>query len=70
MRKARCEVIDPDEVNVVHVCSRTVRRCFLLGDDVLSGKNFDHRKGWIEHTLRHFAGQFGIDLLTYAVMVK
>jgi hypothetical protein len=68
MRKARCEVIDPDEVNVVHVCSRTVRRCFLLGDDVLSGKNFDHRKGWIEDILRHFAGQFGIDLLTYSVL--
>ncbi len=68
MRKARCEVIDPTEVNVVHVCSRTVRRCFLFGDDELTGKNFDHRKDWIEETLEHFAAHFGIDLLTFAVM--
>ena len=68
MRKARCEVIDPTDVNVVHVCSRTVRRCFLFGDDQLTGKKFDHRKDWIEETLEHFAALFGIDLLTFAVM--
>jgi hypothetical protein len=68
MRKARCEVIDPAEVNVVHVSSRTVRRCFLFGHDALTGKNFDHRKVWIEEWLQHFAAHFGIDLLTFAVM--
>lgn len=68
MRKARCEVIDPAEVNLVHVCSRTVRRCYLFGDDPLTGKNFDHRKQWIEERLEHFAAHFGIDLLTFAVM--
>jgi hypothetical protein len=68
MRKARCEVIDPGEVNVVHVHNRTVRRCFLFGQDELTGKNFDHRKVWIEDCLKHFAAHFGIDLLTYAVM--
>ena len=68
MRKARCEVIDPSEVNVVHVCSRTVRRCFLFGDDPLTGRNYDHRKVWIEDRLEHFAAQFGIDLLAYSVL--
>lgn len=68
MRKPRCEIIDPAEVNVVHVCSRTVRQCFLLGDDPVSGENFDHRKGWIEDLLQRFAAQFGIDLIAYAVM--
>ena len=68
MRKARCEVIDSSQINVVHVYNRTVRRCFLLGQDPLTGKNFDHRKVWIEEWLEHFAAHFGIDLLTFAVL--
>ena len=51
-RLARAEVFAADEVAVVHVISRVVRRCFLLGDDPVTGKNFNHRKGWIEERLR------------------
>jgi hypothetical protein len=47
-RMCRAEVFDPSEVAVGQVFSRTVRRCFLMGDDPISGKNFDHRKCWIE----------------------
>ena len=47
-RMARAEVFSPDEIAIVHVMNRTVRRCFLLGDDPISGKNFDHRKDWME----------------------
>ena len=43
-RMARAEVFSPDEVVVVHVMNRVVRRCFLLGNDPVSGKNYDHRK--------------------------
>ena len=43
-RMARAEVFAPDEVAVVHVMNRVVRRCYLLGDDPVSGKNYDHRK--------------------------
>lgn len=68
MRKPRCEVIDPNEVNAVHVCSRTVRRCRLFGKDELTGKNYDHRKGWIEAKLQRFAAWFGIDLIAYSVL--
>ncbi len=67
-RLARCEVLDPDEINIVHAINRTVRRCFLMGDDPISGKNFDHRKAWIEKLLRHFAAYFGIDLLCYSIL--
>ena len=45
-RLARVEVFATDEIAVVHVMTRTVRRCFLLGDDALTGKNYDHRKQW------------------------
>jgi hypothetical protein len=64
----RAEVFDPGEVAVGHVFSRTVRRCFLMGDDPISGKNFDHRKRWIEEYLQQFAANFGIDLLCFSLL--
>jgi REP element-mobilizing transposase RayT len=67
-RPSRGEVFDPDEVAIAHVFNRTVRRYFLMGDDAISGKNFDHRKVWIEEYLRQFAAFFGIDLICYAIM--
>ncbi len=67
-RMARAEVFAPDEVEVVHVMNRVVRRCYLLGDDPVSGKNYDHRKVMIENQLQRLAGAFGIDLLGFALM--
>ncbi|WP_397570597.1 transposase [Schlesneria sp. T3-172] len=67
-RLARAEVFAPDEVAVVHVMNRVVRRCFLLGTDSLTGKNYDHRKGWIEDLLKRYAACFGIDLLGFAIL--
>ena len=66
-RLARVEVFASDEVAIVHVLNRTVPRCFLLGNDPVSGKNFDHRKQWMESELIHLAKFFGIDLLCYAI---
>jgi hypothetical protein len=48
--------------------NRVVRRCFLLGDDPITGKNYDHRKQWIEALLKRFAASFGIDLLGFAIL--
>jgi hypothetical protein len=48
---SRAEVFDPNELAIGHFYSRTVRRCFLMGEDPVSGKNFDHRKAWIESYL-------------------
>ncbi|HUG69858.1 MAG TPA: hypothetical protein VMM76_19050, partial [Pirellulaceae bacterium] len=67
-RLARAEVFAPDEVAIVHVISRVVRRCFLFGDDPVTGKNFDHRKVWIEDRLQQFAAAFGIDLLAFSCL--
>jgi len=47
-RLSRIEVFCPEEVAIVHVMNRVVRRCFLFGNDPITGKNFDHRKIWIE----------------------
>ena len=67
-RLARGEVFAPNEVAIMHVMNRVVRRCFLLGDDPVTGKNYDHRKGWIEELLKRFAASFGIDLLGFAIL--
>jgi hypothetical protein len=67
-RLARCEIFDPREVAAVHVMNRVCRRCFLLGNDPVSGKNFDHRKIWIENELKRLAALMGIDLLGFACL--
>ncbi len=64
VRLARYETIAPDEINIVHCINRTVRGCFLFGDDSFTGKNFAHRKVWIEEMLKLFAACFGIDLVS------
>ncbi len=68
MRLSRAEIFDPSEIVAVHTMARTVRRCFLLGNDPFSGKNFDHRKRWIEDKLKHLAANFGIDLLAFSCL--
>ena len=67
-RLARTEVFAPEEVAVVHVMNRVVRRCFLLGEDPFTGENYDHRKLWIEDLLKRFSACFGIDLLGFAIL--
>ena len=67
-RLARVEVFAPDEIAIVHLLNRTVRRCFLLGNDPITGKNYDHRKVWMEAELVRLAKFFGIDLLCYAII--
>ena len=55
-RLAKEEVFALDDVAIVLVMNRVVRRCLLFGTDSLTGQNYDHRKTWIEDLLQHFAG--------------
>jgi hypothetical protein len=50
--------------------NRCVRRAFLCGQDPVSGRNFDHRKGHIQRRLEFLAGQFGIDVLGFTIMMN
>ena len=67
-RLARGDVFDPFEISTFHCINRCVRRCFLCGHDPVSGKNFNHRKRWLEERLRFLAGIFGIDVLGFAIL--
>jgi len=67
-RLSRAEIFDPSEIAAVHTIAKTVRCCYLLGDDHLTGKKFDHRKQWFEDKLKQLAANFGIDLLAFACL--
>ena len=67
-RIPRTYVLDESEVGVYHCINRCVRRAFLCGTDAATGHCFDHRKQWIQDRLEYLAGQFGIDVLGFAVM--
>ncbi len=67
-RVNRNEVLDPSEVELVHAIGRTVRDSYLLGKCPTTGKNYDHRKDWIEAILARWAACFGIDLIAFSLM--
>ncbi|QEG02139.1 hypothetical protein Mal15_62220 [Stieleria maiorica] len=67
-RSNRGDKLDPREVQIVHAITRTTRACYLLGDDPATGKNYDHRKRWVESLIERFAAQFAIDVLAYSVL--
>ena len=61
-------LIDPTEVAVYHCINRCVRRSFLCGKDPLSGKDYEHRRQWIQDRMQFLAGQFGVDVLGFSIM--
>ena len=58
----------PDAPGFYHCISRCVRRAWLCGEDPVSGRNFDHRRGWIETRLLDLAKSFAVSLHAWAVM--
>jgi REP element-mobilizing transposase RayT len=68
MPKPRKAQISLDATPYYHCVSRCVRRAFLCGEDALTGKSFEHRRGWIRNKLFELADVFSIDLAGYAIM--
>ena len=61
-------LVDPAEVGIYHCINRCVRRSLLCGSDPVSGKNYEHRRQWMQDRIQFLAGHFGIDVLGFAVM--
>jgi len=68
MPRPRSTLISLEDTPYYHCCSRVVRRAFLCGDDKYTGKNYDHRRGWVETQILKLTEVFAIDVAAYAVM--
>ena len=68
MGLARKRQISLSDTRYYHCVSRSVRRAFLCGEDKLTGKSYEHRRGWVEERLLFLAQVFCIDICAFAVM--
>ncbi|CAM4392082.1 transposase [Vibrio agarivorans] len=68
MTTARKQLIDLKSTPYYHCVSRCVRRSFLCGEDALTGKNYEHRRGWVEDRVKQLTTIYCIGICAYAVM--
>jgi len=66
MTYPRAHLVDPNG-GYYHVNSRCVRRAWLCGADD-NGRNYDHRRQWLEDRILQLAEIFAVDLCGYAVL--
>ncbi len=65
---ARSEIVPRDEIGIYHCVSRCVRKAFLCGIDMETGRDYEHRKDWIRERLEELASIFAIEVCGYAIM--
>lgn len=68
MTVARNRLIDVHSTPYYHITCRCVRRAFLCGVDSYTGKDYEHRRSWIEEKLFELTSVFAIDAAAYAIM--
>ncbi|WP_298772259.1 transposase [uncultured Shewanella sp.] len=70
MPRPRRSLISLEDTPYYHCCSRVVRKAYLCGNDNHTGKNYDHRRGWIESQLLKLTDIFAIDVAAFSVMTN
>ena len=68
MALPRSEYVQEGKVGVYHCTTRCVRRAFLYGFDPHTGRDFSHRKQWIQDRLPYLTSIFAVEVITYSVM--
>ena len=68
MALPRSTYVKDGKEGVYHCFTRCVRRAFLCGFDLVTQRDYSHRKTWIVDRLRYLAGIFAIEVCAYAVM--
>lgn len=65
-RVNRTEICATDEIQVFHLINRCVRRTFLYGEDVSTGKDYSHRKERVHSRLVELAAIFALEVISFA----
>jgi len=68
MTRPRSSLVSASDTPYYHCICRCVRRAFLCGEDVVSGRSFAHRRVWVRERLTLLTDVFAIDLCAYALM--
>ncbi|MFQ3227301.1 MAG: REP element-mobilizing transposase RayT [Porticoccaceae bacterium] len=68
MTLPRKQLVAVEDTPYYHVVSRCVRRSYLCGIDAYSGKDYEHRRQWIENRIRILSSLFALEIWSYCVV--